>query len=467
VAQSLTGWRTGEAAGQALEQVFVIRNEQTGQPAENPVARVLREGTVVGLANHTVLVARDGTTRPIEDSAAPIKDEAGEIRGVVLVFHDVTERREAERRKDQFLAILAHELRNPLAPIRNALQILKHAGANGEVVARVREMAERQVHALTRLVDDLLDVSRIMRGKIELRRERVDLAGVADRAVETARPVLDAEGHELAVALPEEPVWIDVDVVRMAQALANLLNNAAKYTPKGGRVELTAGREGQQAVVRVRDTGLGISPEMLDRIFEMFTQVDAVGSRSQGGLGIGLTVVRSLVEMHGGTVAADSAGLGQGSEFVVRLPLAEPPRGSASRAEEDPAERPSARKILVVDDNRDAADSLVVLLRLAGQEVQVAYDGPSALAQAEADPPAIAFLDLGMPKMDGYELARAFRAQPALQGTLLVAVTGWGQPEDRQRTTAAGFDFHLVKPAEPAVLDRLLTAAALRPSAPP
>jgi PAS domain S-box-containing protein len=367
--------------------------------------------------------------------------------------------READRRKDQFLAILAHELRNPLAPIRNCLEILKQAGANVAIVAQAREMAERQVHSLTRMVDDLLDVSRIMRGKIELRRERVDLARVVARAVETAQPVLAAEGHDLAIDLPEQRIWINADVVRLAQVVANLLSNAAKYTEKGGRIKLTAGREGGEAVVRVRDTGIGISPEMLDRIFDLFMQVDAIGSRSQGGLGIGLTVVRSLVEMHGGMVAAQSAGLGHGSEFVVRLPLApadEPQGGPASRAEAAPAEQPVARKILVVDDNMDAADSLAVLLQLAGQQVQVAYDGATALARASADPPALAFLDLGMPKMDGYELARAFRAHPALQDTVLVAVTGWGQPEDRQRTTQAGFDHHLVKPVEPAALDRLL-----------
>jgi CheY-like chemotaxis protein len=383
----------------------------------------------------------------------------GSFAGYIGSCVDITDRREADQRKDEFLAMLAHELRNPLAPIRNALQVLKLAGADGAIAAQARGMAERQVEALTRLVDDLLDVSRIMRGKIELRRERTDLASVVARAVETARPVIDSERHDLTVALPEQPVWIDADVVRMAQVVANLLSNAAKYTPKGGRIQLTAGREGGEAVVRVRDSGLGIAPEMLDRIFEMFTQVGAIGSRSQGGLGIGLTVVRCLVELHGGTVSAHSDGPGRGSEFVVRLPLAEdaePPGGGAGRAEEDPAERPAVRKVLVVDDNIDAADSLAVLLRLEGQDVQVAYEGPAALARAVADPPALAFLDLGMPKMDGYELARAFRAHPALKDTMLVAVTGWGQPEDRRRTTAAGFDFHLVKPVEPAAMRGLL-----------
>jgi signal transduction histidine kinase len=367
--------------------------------------------------------------------------------------------READRRKDEFLALLGHELRNPLAPIRNALNVLKLPGADAAITGRAQAMMERQVEHLVRLVDDLLDVSRIMRGKVELRREPVELATVVARAVETSQPVVDAEGHQLTVALPPEPLWVDGDLVRLAQVVSNLLNNAAKYTERGGQILLTAGREGSEAVLRVRDTGVGIAPELLPRLFDMFFQAERRTRESQGGLGIGLSLVRGLVELHGGSVEAHSAGPGQGSEFVVRLPL-------LARTEAAATPQPQAqvmpgglapRRVLVVDDNVDAADSLAMLLRLEGQEVQVAYEGATALARAEAESPAIAFLDLGMPKMDGYELARAFRRHPALKGTVLVALTGWGQPEDRQRTREAGFDHHLVKPVESAALHRLLS----------
>jgi PAS domain S-box-containing protein len=370
--------------------------------------------------------------------------------------------READRRKDEFLALLGHELRNPLAPIRTSLHVLKLPGADAVIARRAREMMERQVEHLVRLVDDLLDVSRIMRGKVELRREPVEMATVVARAVETSQPVLDAEGHRLTVAVPPEPLWVDGDPVRLAQVVSNLLNNAAKYTERGGQVWLTAAREGGEAVVRVRDSGIGIAPQLLPRLFDMFFQAERRTKDSQGGLGIGLSLVRGIVEQHGGTVEAQSEGLGKGSEFVVRLPLLvkdedRADQGDANRA---PPGKPAPRRVLVVDDNVDAADSLAMLLRLQGQDVHVAYDGPSALAQAEADPPDIAFLDLGMPKMDGYELARSFRTHPTLKGVLLVALTGWGLPEDRQRTKEAGFDRHLVKPVEAAALDELLAGRA-------
>jgi PAS domain S-box-containing protein len=367
--------------------------------------------------------------------------------------------READRRKDEFLALLGHELRNPLAPIRNALQILKLPGANAAIVERAREMMERQVEHLVRLVDDLLDVSRIMRGKVELRREPVELATVVARAVETSQPALDAKDHRLTMSLPAEPLWVNGDLVRLAQVVSNLLNNAAKYTESGGQIWLTAAREEDEAVLRVRDTGIGIAPELLPRLFDMFFQAERRTGDVQSGLGIGLSLVQGLVELHGGSVQAYSAGPGAGSEFVIRLPLLarkEAPSGQPSPGSQWPDGQLEPRRVLVVDDNVDAADSLATLLRLKGQDVLVAYDGLSALAKAEAEPPAIAFVDLGMPRMDGYELARAFRANPALQGVVLVALTGWGQPEDRRRTKEAGFDFHLVKPIESETLHRLL-----------
>jgi PAS domain S-box-containing protein len=362
VAESLTGWTRGEALGQPLEAVFRIVNEESRQPVESPVTRALAEGVVVGLANHTLLLARDGTEWPIDDSAAPIRCKDGEMVGCVLVFRDVSEGKRAEaavrqaaererlllaeaatanaklaadlsdadRRKDEFLATLAHELRNPLAPIRNSLQILKLAGPGGPVVEQARSIMERQLGQMVRLVDDLLDVSRITRNSLELRKERVDLAAVLASAVETSRPLIEASGHELTVSLPPQPIHLEADLTRLAQVFSNLLNNAARYTERGGRIRLAAERQGDEAVVTVADTGVGIPLAMLPKIFDMFTQVDRTLERAQGGLGIGLTLVRQLVHMHGGTVQAFSEGPGQGSEFVVRLPVAPTTEGPAA-----------------------------------------------------------------------------------------------------------------------------------------
>jgi len=386
------------------------------------------------------------------------------IGGIAI---DITDRlqaeealKEADRRKNEFLATLAHELRNPLAPIRNALHILRMPRVDAATVRRSREMMERQVHHLVRLVDDLLDVSRVMRGNIELRKERVELATVVARAVETAQPLIEAQGHELTVSLPPDSLPLDADPVRLAQVVGNLLTNSAKYTEANGKISLTAEREGTDAVLRVRDTGIGIAPDMLPHIFELFVQADHSSTKAQGGLGIGLTLVKNLVEMHHGSVEAHSAGLGRGSEFVIRLPLM--PQEERQRVENDNGEAPheSARslghRLLVVDDNRDAADSLAMLLRLQGHEVRVAYDGPAALEVLKGYRPALVFLDIGMPGMDGYELARRLRQQPGLENVRLAALTGWGQQEDRRRTAEAGFDHHLVKPVEPKALELLL-----------
>jgi PAS domain S-box-containing protein len=377
------------------------------------------------------------------------------------------ELRDADRRKDEFLATLAHELRNPLAPIRNALAILKMPVADPSVLERSRAMMERQVQHLVRLVDDLLDVSRVMRGRIELRRERLDVATVLGLAVETAQPVIQAQGHELTVSLPPSPIAVDADPVRLTQVVSNLLTNAAKYTARGGHVWLSAERDGEWAVIRVRDTGIGLAPEMLARVFDLFVQVDNSVARSQGGLGIGLTLARSLVEMHGGHISARSDGLGKGTEFAVRLPLASARAAdavSASPTDRLPSVVSSAapRRILVVDDNVDAAETLAMLLRMGGHTVEVAHDGGTAIRIVSASRPEIAFLDLGMPGMDGYELARCLRADPALAGIRLVALTGWGQEEDRRRSAEAGFDLHVVKPVEPAMLEKVLADPRLR-----
>jgi signal transduction histidine kinase len=368
---------------------------------------------------------------------------------------------EANRRKDDFLAILGHELRGPLAPVRNAIQVLKLSGAPDSNLRWASDVIERQVQHLSRLVDDLLDVSRITRGKVQLRDDEVALAAVVNRAVETSRPLIEERKHALTVSLSPEPLRLRGDAVRLTQVLSNLLSNAAKYTEEGGRIDLTVRREGDEAVVRVQDTGVGIPAEMLPRVFDLFTQVDGSAQRALGGLGVGLTLVRSLVEMHGGVVEAFSDGPGRGSTFVVRLPAL--PNQQQAAAEEAPAPAAPAggvppRRVLVVDDNRDAAESLAVLARLWGHEVRVAHDGPSALAAAAEQRPHVILLDLGLPGLSGVEVARRLREDPAFADTLLVALTGYGGEEDRRRSRDAGLHLHWVKPVDPAALQALLAS---------
>jgi PAS domain S-box-containing protein len=630
VAALLTGWPEKEAKGRPLEEVFRIVNEGTRQPMRNPQQQVMEHGTIVGLANHTLLLNRNGDETPIDDSAAPIRGAGGKVLGVVLVFRDVRARRraeaalrervreietlmevmpiavfvahdpgclrvtanrtgydllgappganlsqagppekrdvpfrvfregrelshaefpmryasargvevrraeltfvladgsaitlygnasplfddrgkvrgcvaafvditerkrteealkEADRRKDEFLAMLAHELRNPLAPVRNAVQILSLRGPSEPSLQWACAVINRQVQQMARLVDDLLDVSRITRGRVRLRKAPVDLASVVAQAIETSRPLLDARKHQLTVSLPPKPVHLEADRTRLAQVLSNLLNNAAKYTEEGGRVWLTAevsrgqgtedrgqrtedrgrsGREGASSrsapeiVLRVRDTGIGISPELLPHVFDLFVQAERSIDRAQGGLGIGLTLVRRLVEMHGGAVEAHSEGPGQGSEFVVRLPIldtaAEGP-GAGPKPEDGHAGSAKPLRILVVDDNKDAAESLAVLASLWGHEVRTATDGPEALRIAEAFRPAVVLLDIGLPGMDGYEVARRLRQLPNLENAFVIAVTGYSQEEDRRRSREAGFDHHVVKPADADTLQALL-----------
>jgi signal transduction histidine kinase/ActR/RegA family two-component response regulator len=365
---------------------------------------------------------------------------------------------EADRRKDEFLAMLAHELRNPLAPLRNVAHLLQQPGVDQPFVERTGEMMGRQVQQLGRLVDDLLDLSRIARGKMQLRQEWVDLGQIVRRAAEVSRPLVEARRHELTVALPDSPLRLWADPTRLEQVLTNLLTNAARYTPEGGRIWLTAAKKDRGAVVRVRDTGIGIPPEMLSHIFGLFSQVERPQERTGGGLGIGLSLVKSLTEMHGGSVEAHSGGPGQGSEFILRWPLpAEETLESLPAPAEESAAAVRVVRVLLVDDNVDSAESLALLLRLWGHEVVVAHDGPAALREAEALPPQVALLDISLPGMDGYELARRLRAQPGLKGVVLVAVTGWGQEDDRRRSHDAGFDHHLTKPVELSALQELLT----------
>lgn len=382
----------------------------------------------------------------------------GANQATVVLQHKRSEAalQETDRRKDEFLAILAHELRNPLAPLRNALQLLRLARGDKPILEQTVDIMDRQLQQMVRLIDDLLDISRITRGKIELRKERVELAAVIRDAVETGRPLIETAGHELTVIYPPEPISLDADPTRLAQVFANLLNNAAKYTPPGGHIRLTAERQGGEVIVKVSDTGIGIPADMLPRVFEIFTQGDRSLERSQGGLGIGLSLVRGLVELHGGSVEAKSEGPGQGSEFSVRLAVHPAPRKAQAAAEDGRPAAPAQRRILVIDDNRDAADSLALLLSLQGNEVRTAYDGLEAVEAAAVFQPDVVLSDIGMPRLNGYEAAHRIREQCRGRRVVLVATTGWGQEEDRRRSTQAGFDFHLVKPVDLAALERLL-----------
>ncbi|MHB8736701.1 MAG: PAS domain-containing hybrid sensor histidine kinase/response regulator, partial [Terriglobales bacterium] len=371
------------------------------------------------------------------------------------------ELKDADRQKNEWIAMLAHELRNPLAPIRNALHVMKMPGANGQAVEHARQMSERQVQHMVRLVDDLLDVSRIMRGKIDLRTEVVDLASVVARGVETAQPKIDAQGQQLILSVPSEPLRLEGDPTRLAQVVSNLLHNAAKFSERSGRIWLTAERRGTEAVLRVRDEGAGIPADMLPRIFDLFTQGDRSVERSQGGLGIGLTVVQRLVELHGGSVTAHSEAPGKGSEFVVRLPgILEGRRQEPTGASPGAAQPPVACRILVVDDNVDAAESIAMILRLSGHEVRLVHNGPAALEAAEQYQPEAVVLDIGLPGMNGYEVAKRLRQHPNFRETLLIAVTGYGQEDDRRKSLEAGFNQHLVKPVDPTALQTLLASIA-------
>ena len=362
---------------------------------------------------------------------------------------------DADRRKDEFLALLAHELRNPLAPIRNGLQVIRLTGRVSDDVARTQEMMDRQLTHMVRLIDDLLDISRISQNKMELRRGRVALAEVMRNAVETARPAIDAAGHELSISLPEQPAFLDADLIRLAQVFSNLLTNSAKYTPHGGRIGLTAERHGGAVVVSVRDTGIGIPVGSVVNIFNMFSQVDRSIERNTGGLGIGLALVKGLVEMHGGSVKAQSPGEGLGSTFTVTLPVVDTVEAQARAADGQPVAR-AKRRVLVVDDNRDGADSLSLMLRLRGDVVQTSYDGVDAVQQAEQFRPEVVLMDVGMPRLSGLDATRRIREQRWGWEMVIIALTGWGQESDRERSHEAGCNGHLVKPVNLKDLETLL-----------
>lgn len=427
---------------------------------QTPMAQAVLQGK--SARDVRVIVERPDRSRvTVSVNIDPLYDASGQRIGAINVFEDVTERvraeealKTADRRKDEFLAMLAHELRNPLAPIRTGLQILRLCGDDHDTAVTTLDMMDRQLRQLVRLIDDLLDISRITRGRIELRRERCELATILSIAVESSRPLIEEADVELTVSTPRQQIELDADPARLSQVFSNLLTNAAKYTEPGGHIWLTAERQNDQVVVKVRDTGIGIRADMLSQVFEMFTQVDS-GLRSRGGLGIGLSLVRALVQRHGGTVYAHSDGLGQGSEFIVRLPIASTRAHHHHRVELDAKPRNSLR-VLVVDDNEDAAKTLTMLLQLMDHEVRMAHDGLEAIALAEAFRPDLVLLDIGMPNLDGYEAAQRIRSEPWGQEMVLVALTGWGQEEDRQRSKRAGFDHHCVKPLDVDVLRALL-----------
>jgi two-component system, sensor histidine kinase len=367
---------------------------------------------------------------------------------------------EANRRKDEFLATLAHELRNPLAPIRNAVRILELPNADERQRRWGREVIARQVHHMALLLDDLLDVSRITRGQLELKRDYVELASVIEVAVETARPLLETKRHTLTIHSPSEPLQLEADPLRLSQVLANLLTNAAKYTDPGGRIELSASVKGEELRLAVKDNGIGLSPETIPRLFAMFSQVGSAIDRAEGGLGIGLALVKGLVSLHRGTVEARSDGLGRGSEFIVRLPasIVVSARGTGASVPRGPELLRSLGKVLIADDNRDAAETLAAVLRFSGHEVMTAFSGTEALEIAMREHPQALLLDIGMPGLNGYEVARRIRLEAWGRRALLVALTGWGQHDDKQRAMVAGFDEHLTKPVDPAMLGRLLAA---------
>ena len=405
-------------------------------------------------------------------NARPFPPDSKHPELILLAVEDVSALREradelaeVSRHKDEFLATLAHELRNPLAPIRNSVHYLGMEGLTERDVKTARDVISRQVTIMVRLIDDLLDVSRISRNKLDVRKERVELAAVVESAVESSRPLIQQCGHELTISLPTEALYLDADPVRLAQVFLNLLNNAAKYTKHGGHIWLTANREGSDAVVSVRDNGIGIPGDMLSRIFDMFTQVDRSLEQSQGGLGIGLTLVRRLVEMHDGSIEARSDGPNEGSEFVVRLPLANASPGKLTPGTAEVGTKtPSRCRILVVDDNKDSADSLAMLLRFKGNDIRTAHDGVEALEVAEAFHPEFVLLDIGLPKLNGYDVARRIRQQPWGQSATLIALTGWGKDEDRRLSQEAGFNFHLVKPVDLAALENLLSGLQVIPA---
>ena len=460
--KEMLGYSQAELVGKQLWQIGLFRDVE-----ENKAA--FQELQAQGYIRYENLPLKTKDGRKVEVEFVSNVYQVNHHEVIQCNIRDITERSRLERqtheqaealaelhqRKDEFLAMLSHELRNPLSAIFNALHILRLQDTENPIQQKAKIVMERQVGQLAHLIDDLLEVSRVITGRIQLHQERLEMRGIVERAIESARPLIDRCKHELSVSLPAEPIWLQGDPTRLEQVVVNLLNNAAKYTDEGGHIRLTVQQEGGEVVLRVRDTGVGIAPELLPRIFDLFTQADRTLDRSQGGLGIGLSLVQKLVELHGGTVEAHSAGLGQGSEFIVRLPALSPARESIAPIET--AKQPAqTSRVLVVDDNMDVADMLVMMLQMFGHEVQAAYSGQTALETAVEYQPDFVLLDIGLPDMNGYEVARRLRQQPQTKDVRLIAMTGYGQDSDRQLSQEAGFDLHLVKPVDPKKLQDLL-----------
>jgi PAS domain S-box-containing protein len=460
-AERINGYEVDEIIGKHFSVFFTSEDLAEGKPAkELHVAATTGRFEVEGWR-----VRKDKSHFWANVVITALRDKDGSLRGFVKITRDMTERRQvealrvADRQKNEFIAMLAHELRNPLAPIRNGVQLLKML-RDEAAIHETAEMMERQVLQLVRLVDDLLDISRIITGKIHIEKEPVEVSTFINRAIEEVQPAIDAGGHELMLAMPARPIMVDGDTVRLSQVVSNLLSNAAKFTEKPSQISLSVERTEDEVMIRVRDRGVGMTPDVLSRIFNLFVQADTSLARNRGGLGIGLTLARRIIELHGGTVEASSQGPSQGSEFIVRLPVSSEAYSPSKPGMYTPSAPPrhAGRRILVVDDNVDAAVSVVKLLKLWGHDVHTAFSGPEALQMARTFRPQIVLLDIGMPGMSGYEVAKQLRAQPEFQSLVITALTGYGQAEDRRRSQEAGFNHHLTKPPDPFALAALLTA---------
>jgi PAS domain S-box-containing protein len=456
-ARRLFGYTSEEIIGRPITTLIPPELHQE----ETAILARLRSGDRID-HYETVRVTKDGRRVEVSLTVSPVRDSTGRVIGASKVARDITDRRlaervqaDAERHKDEFLAMLGHELRNPLAPIRNIAEILRRRAIGDPEQQQLSRVLDRQVQQMTRLLDDLLDMSRIRQGKLQLQKETVDALTVVARAVETSRPFIDSRRHILDVSLPTESIRVHGDVTRLVQLLGNLLNNAAKYTPDGGTITITVKASEGDAEISVRDTGIGISPELLPTVFDMFVQGDQTLGRAHGGLGIGLTLVRTIAELHAGSVAVRSEGAGRGSEFIVRLPRVQAGQGGEGAGRLLPERRSrDTKRVVIVDDNRDAADSLAMMLRMGKHEVVAVGTGQEALDAVRRLRPDLVLLDIGLPDIDGYDVAQQLRSE-GYSGTL-AALTGHGLPEDRERARRAGFDHHLVKPVDPRTLEAML-----------
>jgi PAS domain S-box-containing protein len=467
-AESIKGYKAEEIIGEHFSRFY----PQEAIDAKFPQMELEVAARVGRFEDEGWRLRKDGTAFWANVIITALFDSSGQLRGYAKVTRDMTERRrivaleQSERKMNEFLAMLGHELRNPLAPIRNALDLMRIQSNGDSRLEWARSVIDRQLTQLTRLVDDLLDIGRISSGKIVLHREPIEINAAVQRAVEASRPLADASKHTLDVRFSREPLAVDGDLTRLSQAVLNLLTNAIKYTPPGGRIEVDVEREDALAVVRVKDSGIGMSAELIPQVFDLFVQGERSLDRSEGGLGIGLTLVKRLVSLHGGIVSVHSDGPGHGSEFCISLPaLAQSaaPRQTEPAAAAAPAHRRS--RVLIVDDNRDSADTLAALLEAWGHDVRTLYDGPSAITAAAEFQPKVVLLDIGLPKMNGYEVAAQLRKTAKGRSLILVAFTGYGQDEDRRRVREAGFDYHLVKPLEPIELEKILDSVIADPAA--